>query len=347
MAATVHAAISPAQQELFGKNNISFFGFVKIPGFKSFWHGLKIKRFLVTFDAMRIETLEDFFGNGNSLDILRLDLPAPLSGGNKSFKLNYNIRAMKEAGLNTLVTFGGAFSNHIAAVANAGKKEKIKTIGIIRGNELNENSNAVLKFASQCGMEMFFVSREKYRERNEPGFIEAIFSNPGQYYILPEGGSNELAVRGCKEILSEATEKYKKIILPVGTGATMAGIIAAAKPHQHIIGIAVLEGRNYLENEVQKLLQNENPSASWEIDHDFTFGGYAKSSAGLEDFIPEMKSKYNLPLDPVYSGKALFAAYKTLKGSTGSPCLFVHTGGYAFYKEGPSDYCRENCIQPV
>ena len=337
MPAAVHAAITSPQEKLLGKNNISFFSLVKISGFESFRHGIKVKRFLATFDVMRIETLEDFSGKGNSIDILRLDLPDPLSGGNKSFKLKYNIAAMKASGLSTLVTFGGAFSNHIAAVAVAGKQEKIKTIGIIRGDELNPRSNPVLKFASQCGMEMIFVSREKYRERNDPGFIKTNFENPERYYILPEGGSNALAVRGCKEILSPATGKYHRIILPAGTGATMAGIIAAAKPHQHIMGIAVLEGKNYLEEEVKKLLQDEIPAATWEINYDFTFGGYAKTSAELENFISEMKMKYKLPLDPLYSGKALFALCQTVKEHKVSPSLFIHTGGYAFYERNPED----------
>jgi 1-aminocyclopropane-1-carboxylate deaminase len=372
MPAAIHAAITPAEKELFGENNITFPGFVKISWFKSFRHGLKIERFLFTFDIstpvsrlgispsrkMRndgpkkkmiqcqliMQTLEDFFGKENSLDVLRLDLPDPLTGGNKSFKLKYNIREMKSSGLNKLVTFGGAFSNHIAAVAAAGKKENIQTVGIIRGDELNKDSNAVLKFAASCGMNFHFVSREKYRERNDPDFLKNILEDHDEYYFLPEGGSNALAVRGCKEILSDATEKYKTIFLPAGTGATMAGIIAAAKAHQQIVGVAVLEGKNYLEKEVKKLLQNENPVASWMINHDFTFGGYAKSSGELERFIGEMKLKYNLPLDRIYSAKTLYAVYETMKGSgkspyetvkgfAGSPSLFVHTGGYAFAED--------------
>ena len=126
---------------------------------------------------MKIESLKGFFADGTSLDVLRLDLPDPLTGGNKSFKLKYNILEMKSSGLKKLVTFGGAFSNHIAAVAAAGKKENIQTTGIIRGDELAKDSNAVLKFASSCGMDFHFVSREKYRERNNSGFLESILQN--------------------------------------------------------------------------------------------------------------------------------------------------------------------------
>lgn len=279
----------------------------------------------------QIDVLENFFGDGedNSLAVLRLDLPDPLSGGNKSFKLKYNLEEMKRLGFNKLITFGGAFSNHIAAVANAGKKNNFETIGIIRGNELDNNSNTVLKFASSCGMKLVFISREDYRKRNDSEFIDELLKQHGPAYVLPEGGSNEFAVKGCKEILSAETSSFDTIICPVGTGATLAGIIASAQPHQEIIGVAVLEGAAYLEKEVATLLRNENVQAKWKIEHEFTFGGYGNSSAGLEKFIKEIKSKFDLLLDHVYSAKALYAASALKKVKTGKT-LFIHTGGYAF-----------------
>jgi 1-aminocyclopropane-1-carboxylate deaminase len=277
--------------------------------------------------------IEQFTGiAGETLSILRLDLPDPLSGGNKSFKLKYNLAEMKRLGYNRLLTFGGAFSNHIAAVANAGRKNNFETVGIIRGDELRHDSNAVLNYATECGMKLIFVSRDEYRKRNNPEFIEELLKRYGPAYLLPEGGSNEFAVKGCREILSEGTGLFDTIICPVGTGATLAGIIAAAKPTQEIIGIAVLEGKDYLEKEVSTLLQNENILAKWKIVHDFTFGGYARSSSELEIFVNEMKSKHDLSLDLIYSGKALFAINEMKKGNAlrGKHLLFVHTGGYAF-----------------
>jgi 1-aminocyclopropane-1-carboxylate deaminase len=277
--------------------------------------------------------IEQFTGiAGETLSILRLDLPDPLSGGNKSFKLKYNLVEMNRLGHSRLLTFGGAFSNHIAAVANAGRKNNFETIGIIRGDELRQDSNAVLKYATECGMKLIFVSREEYRKRNDAEFIEELLKQYGSAYLLPEGGSNEFAVKGCREILSGETELFDTIICPVGTGATLAGIIAAAKPSQEIIGIAVLEGKDYLEKEVSILLQNENVVAKWKIVHDFTFGGYARSSSELESFVNEMKIKQDLPLDLIYSGKALFAINEMKKGNVlrGKHLLFVHTGGYAF-----------------
>jgi 1-aminocyclopropane-1-carboxylate deaminase len=277
----------------------------------------------------QIDLLNDFFNDGNSLAVLRLDLPDPLSGGNKSFKLKYNLDEMKWRRLSRLLTFGGAFSNHIVAVAAAGKNNNFETIGIIRGDELHEDSNAVLKYASECGMKLFFVSREDYRRRNDPEFIDELQQQHGPAYVLPEGGSNAFAVKGTKEILSAATDPFDVIVCPVGTGATLAGIIAAAKPHQEITGVAVLEGKDYLEKEVATHLQNEIVRVKWSIAHEFTFGGYARSSAELESFITEMQASYNLPLDPVYSGKALFALREMGK-SSGKKYLFIHTGGYAF-----------------
>jgi 1-aminocyclopropane-1-carboxylate deaminase len=271
-------------------------------------------------------------GQAASLSILRLDLPDPLSGGNKSFKLKYNLVEMKRLGYNKLLTFGGAFSNHIAAAAHAGRKNNFETIGIIRGDELDKDSNTVLKYASECGMKLIFVSREEYRKRNDVQFIEELMKQYGPAYLLPEGGSNEFAVKGCKEILSEATETSDIIICPVGTGATLAGIIAAAKPHQEIIGVAVLEGKEYLEKEVARLLQNENILAKWKIEYGFTFGGYARSSPALVNFVNEAKTKYDLPLDLIYSGKTLFAIDEMKKGNAfrEKHLLFIHTGGYAF-----------------
>ncbi len=266
------------------------------------------------------------------IDILRLDLPDPVTGGNKAFKLKYNVEEMRRQGLDRLLTFGGAFSNHIAAVAVAGKRNGFETAGIIRGDELNENANAVLKFAASCGMKLVFVSRENYRRRNDVDFCQHLLSEYGPAYLLPEGGSNTFAVKGCMEILPPGTEQYDVIVCPVGTGATLAGIAASAKAHQHVTGIAVLKGKNYLEAEVKRLLQEFPAGATWHIDHEHTFGGYAHTSPELEAFITEMKTQHALPLDAVYSGKALFALREMVakENFPGKRVLFVHTGGYAF-----------------
>jgi 1-aminocyclopropane-1-carboxylate deaminase len=278
-----------------------------------------------------IQILPDFFGK-TPLSILRLDLPDPVSGGNKIFKLKYNLVEMRKQGFEKLLTFGGAFSNHIAAVATAGKKNGFGTVGIIRGDELTEISNPVLDYASSCGMKLVFISREDYRKRNEKEFQGQLLEQYGPAYLLPEGGSNEFAVKGCMEILSEATDFYDEIFCPVGTGATLAGIIVGAKKHQLITGIAVLNGKEYLEKEVEKFLSGETVNAEWQIVHDFTGGGYGKSSPGLKDFEADMKNKYDLPLDEIYSAKTLYAISQMKKTNLlrGENPLFIHTGGYAF-----------------
>lgn len=230
-----------------------------------------------------------------------------------------------------MLTFGGAFSNHIAAVAAAGKANGISTIGIIRGEELSASSNEVLQFASSCGMELHFVSRENYRKRNDPEFLAALSPQFDDPYLLPEGGSNALAVKGCMEILPREAMTADLIFCPVGTGATLAGIIASAAAHQRVIGIAVLEGKEYLEAEVRRHLAGFDVKADWEINADFTFGGYAKTDAKLSRFIEEQP----LPLDPVYSGKCFYAMLQ-LAQSDNFPLrqfLFIHTGGYHLLKK--------------
>lgn len=274
----------------------------------------------------------ELFPGANPIFMLRLDLPDPLSGGNKSYKLKYNLQQMRDEKKNTMLSFGGAFSNHIAALAAAGKRENFASIGIIRGEELNPDSNAVLRFASSCGMQLYFVSRDDYRKRNDPDFLEELQTQFPQAYVLPEGGSNALAVKGCMEILNDESKTADLIFCPVGTGASLAGIIASAAAHQQIIGIAVLEGKAYLEKEIHRLLGNRPVQCNWEINGDFTFGGYAKSNRQLDEFISRMKNEFNVPLDPVYSGKAFYAMNEILQAERfrNKKAVFIHTGGYAF-----------------
>lgn len=193
-------------------------------------------------------------------------------------------------------------------------------------------SNKVLEYASNCGMKLIFVSREQYRERNNLDFQNSLLEKYGPFYLLHEGGANELAVKGCKEILSLETEKYLQVVCPVGTGATLAGIISSANSEQKIVGIAVLQGKGYLEKEVERFLASENSHADWTIEHGFTLGGYGKSSSELRQFIYEMESQYDLLLDEIYSGKTLFAIFQMKRQGLldQGNILFVHTGGYSF-----------------
>lgn len=276
--------------------------------------------------------LNQFFPGLSSLGILRLDLPDPVAGGNKRYKLKYNLSAFHERKCETLLTFGGAYSNHIAATAEACAQHQIPVVGIIRGDELNADSNDVLRFAASRGMKLVFVSRENYKRRNDAEYHSSLKSEYGNIFLLPEGGSNALAVQGCKEILSVETEKYDRIICPVGTGGTVAGIIASAKQYQHITGVAVLEGRDYLLGLIHSHLHGHEVSASWNLESEHTLGGYANTSEELNNFMRAFTASTQIPLDRIYSGKVMFALYNMVKAGQlqNQNVVFVHTGGYAF-----------------
>lgn len=267
-----------------------------------------------------------------SLAFLRLDLPDPVEGGNKRYKLKYNIEDFYASGRKRILTFGGAFSNHIAATASACSRLSIPSIGIIRGEELNSNANRVLQFASESGMEFHFVSREEYRLRNDSDYKHSLQKRFPDAFIIPEGGTNSAAVRGCEEILSEETTFAKHIFLPVGTGGTISGIIRSLRPHQKAHGIAVVASEETLRSVITEL-SGSNAGDKWELHSQYTYGGYGKTQGFPLQFINHMKTA-GLPLDFVYSGKALYAALQIIqqRGYNPSECLFVHTGGYAFMR---------------
>jgi 1-aminocyclopropane-1-carboxylate deaminase len=276
------------------------------------------------------ELVEEFFPGLKSLSFLRLDLPDPVAGGNKSFKLKYHLEVFRMMGEGSVLSFGGAYSNHIAALACAGKANNIPTIGVIRGEELSADSNPVLKFASECGMKLHFISRGYYRQKNDTESTLDFVDQFGTVYIVPEGGGGDQGVRGCLEILTPECDAYDEIFLPVGTGTTMAGIVQTAKAHQRVNGIAVVADQSLAEKITRMMY--ENISCEWNLLHDFTLGGYANTSDDLNEFIREMKSRFDLPLDHVYSGKALFALHRMSDSGSFKEknALFVHTGGYAF-----------------
>lgn len=276
------------------------------------------------------ELVEGYFPGLKSLSFLRLDLPDAIAGGNKSYKLKYHLDIFRMMGGGSILSFGGAYSNHIAALAHAGKVNNIPTIGVIRGEELNENSNVVLKFAHDCGMKLHFISRSYYRQKNDTESTLDFVDQFGAVYIVPEGGGGDQGVRGCLGILTEECEAFDEIVLPVGTGTTMAGIIQTAKAHQRVNGIAVVADQT-LDQKIERMMY-ERISCQWNVHHDFTLGGYANTSDELAKFIQTMNLRFDLPLDRVYSGKALFALHRLANSGSfrGKNVLFIHTGGYAF-----------------
>lgn len=267
------------------------------------------------------------FPNAISLTIKREDLIHPFVSGNKFRKLKYNLLQAKAENKKTLLTFGGAFSNHIAAVAYAGKEQGFKTIGIIRGDELLDKieENPTLKFAQENGMEFEFVSREEYRLKSEASFIEKMKNKFGDFYLVPEGGTNQLAVKGCEEILTDEDAVYNCVCCAVGTGGTISGLINSALPNQKILGFPALKG-GFLKDEIRIFAKKDN----WNLISDYHFGGYGKINLELIEFINAFFEKTKVPLDPIYTGKMVFGVIDLISKNyfpAHSKILLIHTGG--------------------
>ncbi len=262
-----------------------------------------------------------------SLYIKREDLIHPLISGNKYRKLKYNLVEAKKQGFTTLLTFGGAFSNHIAATAYAGKIKGFQTIGVIRGEEIGRkwNENPTLKLAHEHGMRFKFIPREEYRTKKSHSLLVGLVKEFGAFYLLPEGGTNLLAVKGCEEILAVDDSRFDVICAPVGTGGTLAGIINASHPKQRILGFPSLKG-DFLKEDIRKFARNSN----WELQTDYHFGGYAKVSEELVLFLNDFKRETQIQLDPIYTGKMVFGIVDLIKRDYFKPntdILAIHTGG--------------------
>jgi 1-aminocyclopropane-1-carboxylate deaminase len=225
------------------------------------------------------------------------------------------------------LTFGGAFSNHIVAVAGAGKEFDFETIGIIRGEELQEKiqENPSLVVAQQFGMKLVFVSRDTYRLKDTPEFLEYLQSKFGDFYLLPEGGTNVLAIKGCEEILSDDDINFTHICASIGTGGTISGLINRAASHQNIIGFSSLKG-DFLQNDIAKFANQKN----WTINCEYHFGGYGKVTNELIEFINSFYLDHAIPLDPIYTGKMMFGIFDLIQNNyfpPNSKILAIHTGG--------------------
>ncbi|NCI77588.1 1-aminocyclopropane-1-carboxylate deaminase/D-cysteine desulfhydrase [Acinetobacter kanungonis] len=265
--------------------------------------------------------------DGFEITIKRLDLVHPQISGNKFFKLKYNLLAAQQQGYKKLLTFGGAYSNHIAATAYAAQCFGFESLGIIRGEELaSKPLNPTLSTAQQFGMQLQFVSRENYRLKQSPDYLAQLQQDYPDYYVIPEGGTNTLAIQGCQEILnSQDRENYDVICCAVGTGGTITGLIEASNPHQHVLGFSALKG-DFLTTEVQQLTHKTN----WQITDQFCCGGYAKTSPELLQFIQDFEQCYQILLEQVYTGKMLMGLFELLRQghfTAGQRILVIHTGG--------------------
>ena len=245
--------------------------------------------------------------------------------GNKWRKLKYNIKEAKSKDFKTLLTFGGAFSNHIAAVAYAGCIFGFETIGVIRGEELESKElNETLSFAKANGMKFKFVTREDYKRRGDSLLLE-LEDEFEEFYHIPEGGTNSLAIRGCEEILNTKDNHYDYICCCVGTGGTISGIINNSNSKQTVLGFPALKG-DFLQKDIIKFAKNSN----WKLVTDYNFGGYAKVNSDLISFINDFKLKYKVPLDPIYTGKMMYGVFKLKEQGffkDEDKVLVIHTGG--------------------
>lgn len=269
-------------------------------------------------------------GQNIRLFLKRDDLLHPEISGNKWRKLKYHIHAAKQANLETLLTFGGAYSNHIAATAAAGAEFGFTTVGIIRGEKVD---NPTLALAGKHGMQLHFVSREQYRNKDTPAFMAGLRSGLPPFHHIPEGGADELGVMGCEEILDGETEGFNYICCACGTGTTAAGLARAKLPEQCLIGFSALKGGGFLQEEISRLAAK--PLENFSLQTRFHFGGYARVTNELIEFITNFKVETGILLDPVYTGKMMFGIAAMAREGTfapGSRILAIHTGGLQGWK---------------
>lgn len=260
--------------------------------------------------------------------IKRDDLLHPIVSGNKWRKLKYILNHALAVGADSLVSMGGAYSNHLHALAFVGKCLGLNTIGYVRG-EQPKILNSTLRDLRHWGMELRFVSRSDYRQLRTYRNNDLPDLHPGQYW-LPEGGAVELALKGVAEIVDEIPMPYEHLLVACGTGTTLAGLISAAPMHCKVTGVAALKGADFLHDDVKHLLSRDSFYANWQIILDYHFGGFAKSSPALLEFVRQFSASHSIALEPVYTGKLLFAVYDLLQKDyfkPGQRVVVLHTGG--------------------
>jgi 1-aminocyclopropane-1-carboxylate deaminase len=261
---------------------------------------------------------------GVRLLLKRDDLIHPEIPGNKWRKLKYNLTEARSQGQRTLLTFGGAYSNHIRATAAAGRAFGFATIGVIRGEE-HLPLNPSLAYAVEKGMRLTYLDRTTYRRKSDTSVVARLGEEYGEFYLLPEGGSNALAVRGCAEITPEINEQSPErpdiVCCACGTGATLAGIAASLREGQRAIGFSALKGGDFLVDEVVRLQQEAfgTVSGNWTIELDFHFGGYAKRRPALDDFIQDFQRRHGIALEWVYVAKMLYGIFALVESGRIAP----------------------------
>ncbi|GAA4830294.1 1-aminocyclopropane-1-carboxylate deaminase/D-cysteine desulfhydrase [Algivirga pacifica] len=272
---------------------------------------------------------------GIRLFIKRDDLTHPAISGNKWRKLKYNLQQAKKEGHKTLLTFGGAYSNHIYAVAAAGLWMDFETIGVIRGEE-HLPLNPTLSFAKEAGMKLVYMDRTTFRTHESPEVLQSLKEEWGDFYTVPMGGSNVFALPGCQEIVKEIEAEpltFDYICCACGTGGTLAGILSGLKDGQQAIGFPALKGGEFLYDDIHKLLEEASvdvPSSQWTLNCDYHFGGYAKKKPELLAFMEAFEERNQIPLEFIYTGKMMYGVYDLIQKGyfpEGSQIVVVHTGG--------------------
>lgn len=274
---------------------------------------------------------------GVALYVRREDLVHPQISGNKLWKLKYNLLEARKSGFETLLAFGGAYSNLLYAVAAVGALYGFRTIGMIRGEErlpLNET----LCFARSCGMELRYIDREQYRKKNTENFLADLQDEFGKFYLIPEGGTNLLAVKGCEEIVGDIALDFDYLCCPCGTGGTTAGLLAGLKGRKKVLSFPVLKGGSFLKNVVEEWTEAYAGVRYDNVDFmlDYHFGGYAKMPSELLRFRDGFKRRTGIPTDAVYTAKMFYGIYDLMKKGYfehGSVIVALHTGGLR-----PQDY---------
>jgi 1-aminocyclopropane-1-carboxylate deaminase len=300
---------------------------------------------VITYDPIIQKLNSGLFTEHNlSVEVLRLDLIHPQISGNKWFKLKRNLQKAKAENFKTIITFGGAFSNHIAATAAACKLEGFHSVGIIRGEE-TENLNPTLLKAKENGMLLHFADRETYTRKTDKQFKNELTKIFGEHYLIPEGGNNEEGILGCTEILKPEWD-HDIIFCASGTAATYAGILAGSRSDQVVVGISVLKGENTLVKDAldqlhfvfpaQKFIIHGNDALDKKvisescITNNYCFNGYAKLDKQLIAFKNKFEKEFMIPLDYIYTNKLCYAVLDLIKQNKIKPSskiLIIHCGG--------------------
>jgi 1-aminocyclopropane-1-carboxylate deaminase len=269
--------------------------------------------------------------NNIKLLIKREDMIHPYISGNKWFKLKYNLIEAKKLGHTKLLTYGGAYSNHIYSTAAAGKQYGFETVGVIRGEE-HLPLNPTLSFAYSCGMKFHYLDRASYRDKYDEKLLIQLKNEYGNFYLIPEGGSNHLAVKGCSEIIPRIKTDFDYICTACGTGGTLAGLVLGLNSKSKAIGFSVLKGGEFLNTSVKNFLLGfrKESLSNWQINLDYHLGGYAKTTNELLEFCHDFKDKHNIEIEPIYTGKMIFGIFNLIQNkffSENSTIVAIHSGG--------------------